>query len=150
MSLMYRGVSSRADRSRARLGDVLWAFVLIFATATILVASRPATATNGAVLTLATERQQLSVARSDVVALRVAPMPNGRATLHILLTAEAASALSQFTRAQRGADMRLEAPGEVIAVTKLARPIDGGYLGVHLANPVRARRIAKLITGAGG
>ncbi len=147
MSLMYRGLSSRADHSRARLGDVLWAFVFILATATILVASRPATATSGAVLTLTIEDRQFAVARSDVIALRVAPASNGAAKLHILLTAQVASELSHFTRRSEGKIMTLTAPGEALGGSVLEGPIDGGYLGLDMSNRVLATRIARLISG---
>ncbi len=145
MSLMYRGVSTPEERSFARLGDVLWAFVLMIAVATILVASRPATATDGSVLSLADESGQFAIAPSDVIALRVAPIPQGRARMHILLSAEAASDLSSFTRERRGDTMVLYARGEVLGELRIDSSLDGGYLGVTFPNAVRATRVARLV-----
>lgn len=145
--MMYRGVSTPDERSRARLGDVLWSILLMFAVATILVASRPATATNGAALTLATADAQFVITHSDVIALRTAPAEGGRATLHILLTAKAASELANFTSAELGKTATLVAPGEMIATTTLDEPIYGGYMGVTLNNHVRAARLVRMISG---
>lgn len=147
MSFVYRGVGTRDRRSRVRLGDVLCAFLLIFATAAILIVSRPATATGGAVLTFATPNHQFIATRSDVAALKTESLPDGRAELHILFTAEAAAELSRFSRAAEGARATLAAPGEMIASATIEEPIDGGYLGVTLNNPVRAMRLARLIGG---
>lgn len=145
MSTTWCGESIPVERSRARFRDVLWAFLLIIATATILVASRPATATGGAALTLTVENQRFSIARSDVMALRVGRASHGRATMHLLLTAEAAAELSAFTRAGLGREMTMALPGEVVSIARLDEPIDSGYLGLTLSNPVRAMRIARLI-----
>jgi len=147
MSTTCCRVSIPADRPRARFRDVLWAFLIIIATATIMVASRPATATGGAALTLTVEDQQFAIARSDVIALRVGDAPNGRATMHLLLTAEAASDLSAFTRAGLGGEMIMALPGEMVSTARLDQPIDSGYIGLTFANPVRAMRIARLIGG---
>ncbi len=149
MSLMYRGASSRSQRSRARLGDVLWALVLILSTAMILIASRPATATGGAVLTLSVEQRQFVVTRPDIVALKVSPANQGQAKLHLLLTAKAAADLSRFSRSELGEMMTMSAPGEIIETREVTAPFDRGYLGFTLSNPVRAMRIARLIGGGG-
>lgn len=147
MSLMYRGAPTRKERARVLLGDVLWAFVIILSTAMIMIASRPATATSGAVLTLAAEHRQFVVARSDIMAMRVAPADHGQAAIHLLLTSKAAAELSQFSRAELGAMLTISAPGEVIEARRIVKPIDRGYLGVTLSNPVRAKRIARIIGG---
>jgi len=149
MSLTCCGtfVPVERPRMRARFSDVLWAFLIIIATATILVASRPATATGGSALTLTVENQQFAIAKSDVIALRVGDAPNGRATMHLLLTAEAASDLSAFTRAGLGKEMVMALPGEMVSTARLDQPIDSGYLGLTFSNSVRAMRIARLIGG---
>jgi len=113
--------------------------------AAFLVASRPATATGGAPLTLSVQERQFAIARSDVIAMRLVQAPNGRTTMHLLLSAEAAAELSTFTRAGLGQEMVASLPGEILSETRIDRPIDGGYLGLTFANPVRALRIARLI-----
>ena len=98
-----------------------------------------------AALSTAAQAEQLnafSIAPGDAASAKVVLAPQAQPTLEIVLTADKAKELADFTQANLGNQIALEIAGEVVSTPLVTAPIAGGELAITLGDAETAQRHA--------
>ena len=83
-----------------------------------------------------------SIAPGDAASAKVVLAPQAQPILEIVLTADKAKELADFTQANLGSQIALEIADEVVSTPLVTAPITGGELAIALGDAETAQRHA--------
>ena len=91
----------------------------------------------------AQELNTFAIAPGDATTAKVVLAQQAQPTLEVVLTAEKAQALADFTQANLGSQIAFEIAGETVGTPQVRAQITGGTLMVELDDADTALRLAK-------